>query len=88
MGALVQVPKVPPPAWVSDSGRLRDAVVLVIERERSFYDLSQAESGGAAWRQAGFAALEAWQGLADSIGVDVSVLLDVADRVVTQEAVR
>lgn len=87
MGALVQVPRVPPPAWVSDSGRLRDAVVLVIERERSFYDLSQTDSGGAAWRQAGFAALEAWQGLADSIGVDVSVLLDAADRIVTREAV-
>ncbi len=86
MGALVQVPKVPPPAWVSDAGGLRDAVVLVIERERSFYDLSQTDSGSAAWRQAGFAALEAWQGLAESIGVDVSVLLDAADRIVTQEA--
>lgn len=88
MGALVQVPTMRPPEWVSDSGRLRDAVVLVIERERSFYDLSQTDSGGAAWRRAGFAALEAWQGLADSIGVDVSVLLDVADRIVAEEAVR
>ena len=86
MGALVQVPKVPPPAWVSDSGRLRNAVVLVIERERSFYAVSQTNAGGAAWRQAGFAALEAWQGLADTIGVDISALLDAADRVVTQEA--
>lgn len=85
MGALVQVPKTPPPAWVSDSNRLRDSIVLVVERERAFYRLSQSSSGGAAWRQAGFAALEAWQGLADAIGVDVSVLLDVADRIVTEE---
>lgn len=85
MGALVQVPKAPPPAWVSDSNRLRDCLVLVVERERAFYRLSQSSSGGAAWRQAGFAALEAWQGLADAIGVDVSVLLDVADRIVTEE---
>lgn len=86
MGAMVQVPKAPPPAWVSDAGRLREAVARVIEREREFYLVSQTDSGGAAWRRAGFAALEAWQVLADAIGVDITVLLDVADRFVAEEA--
>lgn len=86
MGALVQVPKVPPPAWVSDAGRLREAVVLVIEREGRFCDLSRTNPGSAAWRRAGVAALEAWRGLADTIGVDVAVLLDeVVDRVACEE---
>lgn len=86
MGAMAQVPKALPPVWVSDAGRLREAVVRVIEREREFYRLSQTDSGGAAWRRAAFSALEAWQVLADAIGVDITVLLDVADRIVSEEA--
>lgn len=85
MGALVDVSKWPPPSWVVDSVTLREAVVLVIERERAFYRLSQADSGGAAWCQAGLRALEAWQLLADALGVEVEGLLDAADRTAVEE---
>lgn len=85
MGALVDVAKWPSPSWAVDSGTLGDAVVLVIERERSFYRLSQTDSGSAAWRRAGLGALEAWQGLADALGVEVTALLDVADRHAVEE---
>lgn len=85
MGALVDVSKLPPPAWAVDSVTLREAVGLVIERERAFYRLSLADSGGAAWRQAGLSALEAWQLLADALGVEVDGLLDAADRTAVEE---
>lgn len=82
MGALVGVP---PPAWVSDAGNLRTAIVRVVEREREFWQASLAAAGESEWRRAGSAAVEAWAALAEVIGVDVAQLLDAADRFVTEE---